>query len=89
MFIIEVRSKKPIVINHFITNVYEPFIKSNQSYYKQLNIPYSSDSLIMGMIEEEIFEPDKITQRISQRIENTDKQIAEIERQMRLMQDIK
>ena len=78
-------TEKELVENEYITNFLKPFIKGHQEDYRDAGYYYSYQNIL----ESEIVEPEKISQLISQKIEDIAKQLMNIEYQMQLMQQMK
>lgn len=77
--------EKELVENQYITNFLKPFIIGHQEDYNNVGYNYSYQRILEG----EIAEPEKISQQISQKIEDIAKQLINIEYQMQLMQQMK
>lgn len=78
-------SPKAIIKNQYITNFYIPFIEGHRQDYSDAGINKAD----YGILEDEIIEPEKISQMIAQKIEEIAKQLINIEYQMQLMQQMK
>lgn len=73
------------ITNQYITNFLYPFIEGHRKDYSDAGVNKAD----YGILEDEIVEPEKISQMIAQKIEEIAKQLINIEYQMQLMQQMK
>jgi hypothetical protein len=85
---------KPLIENQYITNFYIPFIDQYQGEYRYIDDSYCVYYVYDGttkrteydnILEVEIFEPEIISRKITDKIEELDDEIKDIENQMQLM----
>ena len=76
-----VNGDQPISPNTYITNFLTPFIEGHLKDYVDADV----SNYIPGILESEIIDPEEISKKISQRIEELDKQIENIDHQIQLM----
>lgn len=79
-------TEQSLVNNQYITNFLTPFIEGHRKDYNDAGV---YNNYTWSILEDEITEPEEISKKISQKKEELDKQIEDIDHQMQLMQQMK